>query len=192
MEDFPNVDAYVAGSSTWADEIRRLRPLLAARLDEGIKWGKPCYSHEGANVVILQEFNGVLSVMFFKGVLLDDPDGLLVEQGPNSRSAKRLEIHSVEDVDRLSDSIGRLVDSAIDVEERGVELPAVPELELVEELRDRLDADPALKAAFEALTPGRQREYHLFISGAKQSATRQARVEKNVARIVEGKGLRDR
>jgi uncharacterized protein YdeI (YjbR/CyaY-like superfamily) len=192
VEDFPNVDAYLAGSSTWADEIRRLRPLLSARLDEGIKWGKPCYSREGANVVILQEFNDLLSLMFFKGVLLDDPDGLLVEQGPNSRSAKRLEIQSVEDVDRLADSIGRLVDSAIDVEERGVELPAAPELELVEELRERLDADPALKAAFEALTPGRQREYHLFISGAKQSATRQARIEKNVARILEGKGLRDR
>ena len=139
-----------------------------------------------------QEFNDVLSAMFFKGVLVDDPDCLLVEQGPNSRSAKRLEIHSVDDVDRLADSIGRLVDSAIDVEERGVELAAAPELELVEELRERLDADPALKAAFEALTPGRQREYQLFISGAKQSATRQARVEKNVARILEGKGLRDR
>ncbi len=193
MERFPDVDSYLASSERWPEEIARLRPLLLdAGLDEEIKWGKPCYTLGGKNIAIMQEFADCLALMFFKGALVDDPVGLLVEQGPNSRSAKRIEVQAVDDVDRLADSIGRLLDSAIDVEERGVELPPAPEEELVGELQERLDADPALRVAFEALTPGRQREYHLYVSGAKQAPTRHARVEKHVARILEGKGLRDR
>ncbi|NNF63224.1 MAG: hypothetical protein HKN07_03120 [Acidimicrobiia bacterium] len=170
-----------------------LRPvLLDAGLTESIKWGKPCFSHNHKNIVIFQEMNDFLSLMFFKGALLKDPEGLLKSQGPNSRSALRIEFTSLEDVSRLADTLKAYVTEAIAVEEAGLEVGPAPELELVEELRNRLDQDPALEAAFEALTPGRQREYNLYFSGAKQSKTRAARVDKYVPKIMEGKGFRDR
>ncbi len=187
------VDAYVERSERWPAEIAALRSiLLDAGLTEEIKWGKPCYGHDGSNIAIVQEMKNFLALMFFKGALLDDPEGVLVEQGPNSRSARRIEFTSVDDVTRLAGTIVAYVDEAIDVEAAGLEVAPAPELVLVDELRHRLDEDPELKAAFEALTPGRQREYHLHISGAKQAATREARVEKYVAQILAGKGFRDR
>ena len=130
--------------------------------------------------------------MFFKGALMSDPGGVLRAQGPNSRSARRIEFTSVSDVDRLADVVGAYIDEAILVEDAGLELPPAPELELVQELQDRLDADATLAAAFEALTPGRQREYNLYVSGAKQASTRTARVDKCLAGIRAGMGRRDR
>ncbi|HSJ71689.1 MAG TPA: YdeI/OmpD-associated family protein [Acidimicrobiia bacterium] len=170
-----------------------LRPILLGRgLTEEIKWRQPCYTHGGKNIVIIQEMNEFLSLMFFKGALLEDPEGVLRDQGPNSRSARRMEFTSVEDVARLTDTIGSYIEEAIDVEEAGLQVDPAPELELVQELQDRFDHDQALKTAFEALTPGRQREYNLYFAGAKQAATRSARVEKSAERILAGKGLRDR
>ncbi len=154
--------------------------------------GEARYGHEGKNILILQEMKSFLSVMFFKGALLADPAGVLTAQGPNSRSARRIEITSVEDVERLEGTIRASIDEAIEVEDAGLEVGPPPELELVEELRNRLDGDPALEAAFESLTPGRQREYHLHFSGAKKPETRQARIERSVDKILAGKGLRDR
>ena len=162
------------------------------RADEEIKWGKPCYSHEGKNIVILQEMNDFLALMFFKGALLNDSDGVLEEQGPNSRSARRIRFASVEDVARLANTVKAYIDEAIDVEEAGLQVGAAPELVLVEELQNRLDQDPAFKTAFESLTPGRQREYNLYFSAAKQAKTRMARVEKYARKILDGKGFRDR
>lgn len=189
----PKIDAYIARSDKWPEEITSLRPiLLACGLTEDLKWGKPCYSHGGKNIVIVQEMKEFLSLMFFKGALLDDPEGILVEQGPNSRSARRMELTSIDDVDRLSGSIEKYIAEAIDVEEAGLQPEPAPELVLVQELRDRLDRDPALEAAFESLTPGRQREYNLYFSDAKQATTRTARIEKHMERILAGKGLRDR
>lgn len=170
-----------------------LRPiLLSCGLTEEIKWGKPCYSHEGTNIVILQEMNGFLALMFFKGALLDDPGGVLEDQGPNSRSARRLRFTSVEDVARLADTVRAYVEEAIDVEQAGLKVGPAPELVFVEELQNRLDRDPAFKAAFESLTPGRQREYNLYFSAAKQAETRTARVDKYTPKILDGKGFRDR
>ncbi len=187
------VDAYVGRSESWPDVITELRPiLLGCGLSEAIKWGKPCYSHGDKNILILQEMKEFLAVMFFKGALLADPAGVLQSQGPNSRSAMRIQFTSVDDVVRLADTVEAYVAEAIAVEEAGLEVGPAPELVLVEELQTRLNQDSALKAAFEALTPGRQREYHLQISSAKQSATRQARVEKFVPKILDGKGFRDR
>lgn len=187
------VDAYIERSEKWPEVMEALRPvLLDAGLAESIKWRQPCYSHEGKNIVIFQEFNELLSLMFFKGALLEDPAGVLVEQGPHSRSAKRMEFTSVDDVHRLADTVTAYVAEAIDVEAAGLKVDEAPELVLVEELQVRLDADPDLKEAFESLTPGRQREYNLTIGGAKQSSTRAARVEKYVDRIKEGRGLRGR
>lgn len=166
--------------------------LLSCGLAEDLKWGKPCYSHDGHNIVILQEMKDFLAVMFFKGALLDDPEGVLDEQGPNSRSARRICCTSTADVARLADTVRSLVAQAIEVEAAGLKVIPAPELAPVEELRRRFDHDPALRAAFEALTPGRQREYHLHFSSAKQSTTREARIDKCAPRILEGKGLRDR
>ena len=192
MEDFDDVDQYLAASERWHDEIAELRPtLLACGMDEQIKWGKPCYVHDGRNICILQEMKDLLAVMFFKGALLPDPDGALVAQGPNSRSAKRLELRSVDEVRRMAGAIRAFVDAAIAVEDQGLSVPA-EDLVLVDELQHRLDADPALAAAFEALTPGRRREYNLHIGDAKRAETRASRVDRCVGRILAGRGLRDR
>ena len=189
----PEVDAYIRRSGQWPEEMACLRPiLLGCGLTEEIKWRKPCYSHKGGNVVILQEMKEFLALMFFKGALLKDPEGVLEEQGPNSRSARRIRFTSVEDVARLAGTVKAYVDEAIDVEEAGLKVGPPPELLLAAELRSRLDQDPALKAAFEALTPGRRREYNLYFSGARQARTRAARVEKYVGKILDGKGFRDR
>ena len=193
MTRSPDVDAYLERSERWHDEMAELREiLLRCGLDEAIKWRSPCYSSGGKNIVIIQEMTAFLSLMFFKGALLDDTDGVLREQGPNSRSALRMEFTSVDGVQATAGAISRYVAQAVAVEEAGLEVEAPSELTLVEELQNRLDADPVLKAAFEALTPGRQRHYHLYISEAKKAETREARIDKHVDRILEGKGLRDR
>lgn len=187
------VDAYIGRSEKWPAELTALRPiLLSSGLTEDIKWGKPCYSHEGKNIVILQEMNDFLALMFFKGALVNDPEGVLEEQGPNSRSARRIRFTSVQDVARLTETVKAYLVDAVDVEEAGLEVGPAPELQLVEELQNRLHQDPTFKAAFEALTPGRRREYNLHFSDAKQAKTRQARVEKYAQKILDGKGFRDR
>lgn len=188
----PEVDAYIAQSQQWPEEMTALRPiLLGCGLTEELKWGKPCYTQDGRNIVILQEMKEFLALMFFKGVLLHDPDGVLEDQGPNSRSARRIRFTSPDDVARLADTVEEHVKQAVAAEESGLEVGPAPELVLVEELQERLDRDPALAAAFAALTPGRRREYNLHCSNAKQSKTRAARVDRHVSRILDGKGLRD-
>ena len=189
----PEVDACIGASKRWPEEMNDLRPiLLSCGLTEDVKWGKPCYSYGGSNIVILQEMKGFLALMFFKGALLEDPDGVLEQQGPNSRSARRIRFTSLEDVAGLADTVRAYVAEAIDVEDAGLEVGPASEPILVDEFQERLDDEPSLRAAFEALTPGRQREYNLHFSGAKQAKTRKARVEKYAQKILDGKGLRDR
>lgn len=193
MEHFDGVDDYVDASEQWPDEVAALRDVLVGcDLVETIKWGKPCYTHGGGNIALMQEFKDFLALMFFKGGLLDDPDSVLEDQGPNSRSARRMRFTSVDDVTCRAETIEAYVARAIEVEASGAEVGPTPELDLVEELRQRLDDDPALKEAFEALTPGRQRGYNLHVADAKQAKTRIARIEKHAPRILEGKGLHDR
>jgi len=188
----PRVDAYIQASKRWPAEITALRRvLLSTGLTEELKWRTPCYSHDGKNIVIVQDMRNCLALMFFKGALLADPDGVFVDHGPNSRSARRIEFTSVDDVTRLADTVRAYIDEAVSVEELGLKVGPHPELVLVEELQNRLEQDPALKAAFESLTPGRQREYNLHISGAKQSKTRETRIDKYTPKILTGKGLRD-
>ena len=189
----PQIDAYIARAEKWPNEIIDVRTiLLDAGLSEEFKWGKPCYSHDGKNILILQEMKDFLGLMFFKGVLLVDPAGILHEQGPNSRSARRVQITSVDDVARLSDTLAEYIIEAIAVEEAGLEVEPAPKPVFALELRQRIDADPQFKEAFEALTPGRQREYNLHFSSAKRAETRQARVDKSAAKILSGRGFRDR
>jgi len=193
MKDYADVDAYLADATRWRDEAEALRAiLLDCELEEAIKWGKPCYAHEGRNLCIVQPFKDFLALMFFKGALMEDPDGLLREQGENTRSARRLCFTSVAEVENTEPAIRAFVREAVAVEDEGRALPPRPPPVLADELRARLDADPELKAAFERLTPGRRREYNLYVSGAKRSETRASRVEKHVERILAGKGLRDR
>ncbi len=189
----PDVDSYIQRSEQWPEEIAALRSiLLGCGLDEEIKWRKPCYGHEGKNIAIIQEMKDFLALMFFKGALLDDPAGVLRDQGPNSRSARRIEFTSVDEVRNLAEVVKAYVDEAVAVEEAGLKVGPAPEPDLVDELRERLADDPDLRAAFDALTPGRRREYNLHFSDAKRSATREARIDKYVPKILAGKGLRDR
>lgn len=193
MKDYPDVDAYLAESDQWPDEIAAIRPiLLASGLDETIKWGKPCYCVGDDNVVLLQEFSDHLALMFFRGVLLDDPDGVLHAQGPNTHGPKRMKFTSTDDVEALGAVIGRYVEEAIGHARAGTELPPRPDEALAPELQDRLADDDELAEAFNELTPGRQREYNLHVSDAKQTDTRHRRIDKVVPRILAGKGLRDR
>ena len=187
------VELFIKKSATWSDEMTALRTvLLKAGLTEEIKWAKPCYSTDGNNIAIMQPMKNFLALMFFKGALLSDPKGLLESQGPNSRSAKRVCLRSVADVTKNAPAIAKLIAAAIAVEEEGLEVAPAPKMELVAELQARLKRDKALKKAFDGLTPGRQREYNLHFSSAKQSATREARIDKASPQILAGKGLRDR
>ena len=187
------VDAYIQRSTKWPAEMAALRAVLrASGLQEDIKWGKPCFSHDGHNIVIMQEMKDFLALMFFKGALLNDPAKILESQGPNSRSALRVCFTSTDQVQQLADTITAYVDEAITVEAAGLTVEPAPALELVSELTERLAGDPELSAAFESLTPGRQREYNMHFSDAKQAATRVARIDKYAPKILAGKGMRDR
>lgn len=189
----PDVDAYVAASTQWPGETEALRSiLLGCGLTEELKWRKPCYSHEGKNIVIVQEMKDFLALMFFKGMLLEDPAGVLHDQGPNSRSARRMQFTSVDDVIGQAEVIADYVEEAIAVETSGLEVAPAPEPEVVAELAAQLASDAELAAGFESLTPGRRREYNLHIGGAKQASTRESRIDRARDRIVAGKGLRDR
>lgn len=193
MASIADVDAYVSRAEAWPDLIDALRPILrGCGLTETIKWAKPCYTHDGRNIVIVQEMKAFLALMFFEGAFLHDPDGVLESQGPNSRSARRITFTTVGDVERLRSSIELLVTEAIDLDATARPRMPAPDLVLVDELRHRLDADATLRAAFEALTPGRRREINLYVAGAKRSETRVARVIRCEPKIRAGKGLRDR
>lgn len=194
MKDYADVNAYLAESVQWPAEIAAIRPiLLSCKLVETIKWGKPCYCIEDdKNVVLIQEFSDHLALMFFQGVLLGDPAKVLHAQGPNTHGPKRMKFTSVADVDTVAKVIKTYVKEAIGHARAGTELPPRPAESLAIELQERLADNDQLAEAFFALTPGRQREYNLHISDAKQSETRHRRIDNAVPRILQGKGLRDR
>ena len=188
-----SVDTYLAKAVTWRDEMGRLRSIaLDCGLSESLKWGKPCYGIAAGSVAIIQPFKARCGFMFFKGALLDDPDGFLEAPGPNSRAARRMMFDSVEAVDRMAPDLRAFIEQAVRVEQAGlrVEVRRAPE-PVPDELVAMFDTVPGLKTAFEALTPGRQRGYLLHFSGARQSKTRTARIEKHVPRILEGRGIHD-
>jgi uncharacterized protein YdeI (YjbR/CyaY-like superfamily) len=191
----PQVAKYIAGMRAWRAELEAVRPvLLGAGLDEELKWYKPCYSHGGSNIVIFQPFKELCALLFFKGALLEDPDGALKEQGENTRSALRLEFRSVADVTSAKRTIEALVQDAIRVEEAGLSVPtraATDDGPYPEELETLLDSDAALRDAWERLTPGRRRGWLLHFNGAKLSKTRLARIERATPRILEGFGMHD-
>jgi uncharacterized protein YdeI (YjbR/CyaY-like superfamily) len=191
----PRVAEYIERMRAWRAELEALRlVLLRAGLDEEFKWRKPCYTHAGSNVVIFQPFKELCALLFFKGALLQDPDGALKEQGENTRSALRLEFRSVADVTAAKRTIAGLARDAIHVEQAGLSVPKrapADDRPYPEELGMLLDADAALLEAWERLTPGRRRGWVLHFNAAKQSKTRVARIERATPRILEGFGIHD-
>jgi uncharacterized protein YdeI (YjbR/CyaY-like superfamily) len=191
----PKVAKYIEAMHAWRPELETLRPmLLRAGLQEEFKWNKPCYVYERSNVVIFQPFKEMCALLFFKGALLDDPDGALREQGENTRSALRLEFRSVAEITTARRTVAALVQDAIRVERAGLSVPdrdPAHEDPYPEELIATLDADPGLRRAWQRLTPGRRRGWLLHFNGAKQSKTRFARIERATSRILEGFGMHD-
>lgn len=180
-------------AKTWQKERLALRAiLLDCGLDEELKWRKPCYSRNGKNIAIIQSMKGFLALMFFKGALIDDPKGLLRRQGPNSNAARRLEFTSPSDVAKAKASIKRFVRQAIALEEAGARPPKPEKAPLAKELLARFRRDPKLKAAFLALTPGRQRYYNIHFSEPARQETRERRIDKCAPKILAGKGYNDR
>lgn len=188
-----HVDKFISKSKQWQEEMKTLRAiLLASKLEENFKWRQPCYGHNDSNIVIIQPFKSCLGLMFFKGMLMNDPKKVLVNNGPNSQAAKRMEFRSLSDVMKSVATIKSYLKEAIALEEAGVkvEFKKKPKT-MPDELKAMFTKNAKLKTAFNALTPGRQRAYILHFSSAKQSATRQSRIEKCVPRILSGKGMMD-
>jgi uncharacterized protein YdeI (YjbR/CyaY-like superfamily) len=188
----PKVEEFVSRAKAWQGEMQKLRSILSnCGLDEDLKWGKPCFAFEGRNVAIIQPFKEHCSLLFFKGALLKNSHGLLRSQGENTQSAMRLEFTSEAQVKKAV--VESYVKDAIAVEKQGlkVEFKAKRELELPQELTQILAKNRRLAKAFEALTPGRKRAYVLHFTGAKQSQTRSARIEKVIPMILAGKGMND-
>jgi uncharacterized protein YdeI (YjbR/CyaY-like superfamily) len=180
--------------NTWAAELAALRGLvLDAGLTEECKWGVPCYTSEKNNIVLIHSFKEYCALLFFKGALLKDAKGILIQQTENVQGGRQLRFTDVREITKLKTTIKAYLQEAIAVEKAGLKVAKkeTAEFAMPEEFQAKLDASPALKTAFEALTPGRQRGYLLHFAGAKQSATRTARVEKCTPQILAGKGLQD-
>ena len=188
------VDEFLRKAKKWREEFKRLRMVcLDCGLTEELKWGKPCYSYQKNNIVLMHGFKEYCALLFFKGALLKDPNGILVQQTANVQAARQIRFTNVRGIVEMEPVLKAYIKEAIEVEKAGLEVSyrKTSEFEMPEEFQNRLDQSPALKTAFEALTPGRQRGYILYFSGAKQSKTREARVEKCVPQILNGKGLND-
>lgn len=188
------VEAFFSQAKTWRQELEALRAiLLECPLSEDFKWRSPCYTFQGGNVATLWGFKEDCALSFFKGVLLKDPEGILVAPGENSRSVRMVRFTGVAEIADKQPVLKDYIREAIAVEKAGLKVEfRKDDLDRPQELVERLDADPALKAAFEALTPGRQRGYLLHFSQPKQSKTRVSRIAKAAPRILDGKGLHDR
>ncbi len=189
-----DVTKFINTSKQWQEEITKLRTvILQTKLEENFKWRLPCYSHKDSNIVIIQPFKACLGLMFFKGSLLKDKKKILINNGPNSQAAKRLEFKSVKEITQQASTIKEYIKEAISIEESGQKVEFKKKLDSIpEELKKMFVKKPKLKEAFNSLTPGRQRAYLLHFSGAKQSSTRQSRIEKCIPRILQGKGMNDR
>jgi uncharacterized protein YdeI (YjbR/CyaY-like superfamily) len=186
------VDGYPRRSK-WQEELEKLRKIsLACGLTEELKWGKPCYTFQNSNIVILQGFKEFCALLFAKGALLNDPNGLLEKPGESTQAARRIPFTNVREIVEIEPVLKAYINEAVAAEKSGLEVEFKKNPEPIpEELQNKLDENPALKAAFRALTPGRQRGYILYFSAAKQSKTRESRIEKWMPQILNGKGLND-
>ncbi len=191
----PKVDKFLNRTEKWHEEFTKLREIiLDCGLKEDLKWGVPSYSFENKNIVLIHGFNEYCAILFHKGVLLKDPDQILIIQSENVQSARQVRFTNTQQILKLEPIIKKYINEAIDVEKAGlkVEFKKTEEFNMPEEFKEFLAEMPELKTAFEVLTPGRQRGYLLHFSAPKQSKTRVARIEKSIQQIFEGKGLMDK
>ena len=190
----PKVNFYFEKDSKFKKEIESLREIcLKSELEEDLKWGVPCYILDGKNVVLIHYFKEYCALLFTKGVLLKDEEKILIQQTEHVQSARQLRFATLDEIKNASTTIEKYIAEAIEIEKSGekVVLKPTKEFDIPEELSEYFKQNKDLKTAFEKLTPGRQRAYLIFFSGAKQSKTRVDRIEKNIARIMGGKGLTD-
>jgi len=190
----PKVDGLIRKAGQWQEAFKKLRAIvLEFPLTEDVKWRNACYTLDDANIVLIHGFKEYCALLFFKGSLLKDPKGILVRPGENTQTSRQIRFTSPAEVDAKKPAIRDMIRQAIDAEKAGLKVTkkSSAELELPAELAKALNESPALKKAFETLTPGRQRMYAIFISGAKQAKTREARVKKCLPLIRKGKGLND-
>ena len=190
----PKVDWFFNKATDWQEEYEKLRMIiLECGLTEELKWGCPCYSFKKKNIVLIHGFKEYCAVLFMKGVLLKDEENILIQQTENVQSARQIRFRDIREIYDLEPLLKAYIQEAIEVEKAGlkVDLKKTAEFNMPEEFRRKLEHNPTLKTAFEALTPGRQRGYLLYFSAAKQSKTRDARIEKYLPQILKGKGLDD-
>ncbi len=190
----PKVDWYFAKAEKWQKEVEKMRMIaLDCGLMEELKWGVPSYCHQKSNIVLIHTFKDYCAFLFFKGVLLKDTHGILIQQTENVQAARQVRFTSLEQIVELEAVLKAYIFEAIEVEKAGLKVPMkkTTAFEMTDEFKVKLDENTNLKNAFEALTPGRQRAYLLHFSQAKQAKTREARVEKYIPIILEGKGLDD-
>ena len=190
----PKVNWFFEKASQWQEEYEKLRMIcLDCGLTEELKWGQPCYTLKKSNIVLIHGFKEYCALLFFKGALLADPNGILIQQTENVQVPRQMRFTNAAEIADMSSVIKTYIHEAIEVEKAGIkiELKKTSDFKVPEEFQYKLDHIPALKEAFEALTPGRQRGYLFYFSQAKQSKTRQERVEKYIPQILAGKGIDD-
>lgn len=190
----PKVDFYFIKATKWKKEFETLRSIvLDCQLTEELKWGNPCYTFEKKNIVLIHGFKDYCALLLFKGALLKDPKGILVQQTENVQAARQIRFTNVQEITKLKATLKSYIYEAVQVEEAGLKVPLkkTSDFAIPEEFQTKLNKNRALKTAFNALTPGRQRAYIFYFSSAKQAKTREARVEKYTAQILEGRGLED-
>jgi uncharacterized protein YdeI (YjbR/CyaY-like superfamily) len=190
----PKVDGYLRRARKWQEEMEKLRMIiLDCGLTEELKWGVPCYTFEKRNIVLIHAFKEYCALLFFKGALLNDAKGILITQTENTQAARQIRFTNVREIAKMERILKTYIYEAIEVEKAGlkVNFKKTKDFTIPEEFQNKLAETPALKTAFKALTPGRQRAYILYFSAPKQSKTRASRVEKCRQRILNGKGLND-
>jgi uncharacterized protein YdeI (YjbR/CyaY-like superfamily) len=190
----PKVDFFFTKAKSWQGEFEKLRTIIiGCGLTEELRWGCPCYTFEKRNVVLIHGFKEYCALLFFKGVLLNDANGILIQQTENVQSARQIRFTNVREIVKMKTVLKAYIHEAIAAEKAGLEVrfKTISEFKIPEEFQNRLNKIPALKTAFAALTPGRQRGYMLYFSAPKQSKTRESRIEKCMPQIFNGKGPND-
>ncbi|WP_028782371.1 YdeI/OmpD-associated family protein [Thalassobacillus devorans] len=190
----PKVDEMINKTSKWQEEFAELRRIALGceELTEELKWGYPCYTIDNKNIVLIHGFKNYCALLFFKGALLKDKHGILIQQTENVQVGRQIRFTNVEEIKEKESILKNYIIEAIEVEKAGLEMKVEKKIEPPEELQQKFDENPALKTAFEGLTPGRQRAYILYFSKAKKSETRTSRIEKYTPHILAGKGMNDK
>lgn len=190
----PKLDWFFSKVTKWQKEFEQLRKIiLDCQLVEELKWGQPCYMFEKKNIVLIHGFKEYCALLFFKGALLKDPKHILIQQTEHVQAARQIRFTSVQEIVKMKAILKAYIYEAVELEEAGLKVPfkKTEEFKIPEEFQNKLDKNTALKTAFDALTPGRQRAYIFYFSQPKQSKTRESRVEKYMQQILKGKGLDD-